>query len=272
MKYILLLTGCINPNGMPFTSLTDNSVRKEQYIKAINYYIHNTDFPIVFVENSNTDISNIFKPVISSNRIEVLTFCGNNNKNKGKGYGEAEIIEYALNNSQFITLSNRRCAVVKITGRLIVENLKDIINKHFIFQTHNSIVVSYNTAFTLADSRVIIAPLNFYISFLENKEQINDSNKKYFESVLSDSIKRSKNFHYYPFFVEPQITGQSGSTGEEYFPYKENIKRRIIYLIHSTTLLLRYNKLNVNNKIDSLQKSIYTVFLLCLKITNKILL
>lgn len=272
MNYILLLTGCINPNGMPFTSLTDNSVRKEQYIKAINYYIHHTDYPIVFVENSNTDISDCFAPTISSNRIEVLTFYGNNNKNRGKGYGEAEIIEYALKYSQFIASSNRECTLVKITGRLIIENLKDIINKRFIFQRQNSIVVSYNSDFTLADSRVIIAPFNFYISFLENKELINDFNNTYFETVLSDSIKQSIKFHYYPFYIEPQITGISGSTGEEYLPYKRNIKRRIIYLIHSTTLLLRYNKLNDYHKIGSLQKSIYTAYLIFLKIINKILI
>lgn len=271
MEYILLLTGCINPNSMPFTALTDYSVRKEQYTKAINYYIHHTDFPIVFAENSNTDISNSFQQAISCNRIEFLTFYGNNNKNRGKGYGEAEIIEYALNNSQFIASSNRECAIVKITGRLIIENLKDIVNKRFIFQRQNSIVVSYNSDFTLADSRVIIAPFNFYISFLKNKELINDFNNTYFEIVLSDSIKQSKNFHYYPFYIEPQITGISGSTGEEYLPYKRNLKRRIIYLIHSTTLLLRYNKLNVYNKIGSLQKSIYTAYLLCLKIINKII-
>lgn len=272
MNYILLLTGCINPNGMPFTSLTDNSVRKEQYIKAINYYIQHTDFPIVFVENSNTDISDCFASTISSNRIEVLTFYGNNYKNRGKGYGEAEIIEYALKNSQFITSSNRQCTIIKITGRLIVENIKKIINKRFFFQGNNSIAVSYNTAFTFADSRVIIAPINFYISFLKNKEQINDLNKKYFEFVLSDSIKQSKNFHYFPFYVEPQITGLSGSTGKAYLPHEEDFERRIIYLIHSTTLLLNYNQLNVYNKIGSLQKSIYTVFLLCLKIIKKLLI
>lgn len=171
MNQILLLTGCINPNGMPFTSLTDNSARKEQYIKAINYYLHHTDLPIVFAENSNTDISNHFQQAISRNRIEFLTFSGNNKKNRGKGYGEAEIIEYALNNSQFITSSNSQCAIVKITGRLIVENIKEIINKRFYFQRDNSIVVSYNTAFTLADSRVILAPLNFYISFWKIKNK-----------------------------------------------------------------------------------------------------
>jgi len=271
MNYILLLTGCINPDGMPFTSVTNSAVRRVQYIQSINYYIYYTNFPIVFVDNSNTDISDYFKPAIYSNRVEILTFCGNNNKQRGKGYGEAEIIGYAFKNSQIIKSTNSLCTIVKITGRLIVKNITDTINKRFYFQGKNSIVVSFNSDFTLADSRVIIAPYSFFITFLENKEQINDFNNKYFEHVLSDSIKQSKSFCFFPFFVEPQITGQSGSTGENYLPYENNYKRRINYLIHSITLLLRYNKLNPYNTIGTLTKSIYTVFLLYLKFIKKIL-
>lgn len=61
MKAVILLTGCINPNGMPFTQLTDTSDRQKQYVDAIHYYINNTDCKIVFCENSNTDINTLFK-------------------------------------------------------------------------------------------------------------------------------------------------------------------------------------------------------------------
>lgn len=39
MEYILLLTACINPDGMPFTCLADVGVRKKQYIEALNFYL-----------------------------------------------------------------------------------------------------------------------------------------------------------------------------------------------------------------------------------------
>lgn len=272
MDYILLLTGCINPNGMPFTSLTNSSVRQVQYIHSINYYIHNTSFPIVFVENSNTDVSHIFHPSLLNSRIEFLTFCGNKKKDKGKGYGEAEIIEHALLYSKIIASTNKQCCIIKITGRLIIKNIKELICNHYPFQGHNNIVVSYNSDFSFADSRVIVAPFNFYIAFLKNKEQINDFNKIYFENVLSDSIKQVKEYHYYPFYSEPQIIGMSGSTGEEYLPYKNNHKRRIIYLIHATTLLLDFNKQQSNNKLLYVKKYFYILFLLCLKVINKIII
>ena len=41
MEYILLLTACINPDGMPFTCLADVGVRKKQYIEALNFYVKN---------------------------------------------------------------------------------------------------------------------------------------------------------------------------------------------------------------------------------------
>jgi hypothetical protein len=89
MEYILLLTACINPDGMPFTCLADVGVRKKQYIEALNFYLKNTTRKIVFVENSGTDISSSFKDF--QHRIEFLCFDGNLcfDKRKGKGYGEA---------------------------------------------------------------------------------------------------------------------------------------------------------------------------------------
>ena len=74
---ILLLTGCINANGMSFTALSNLEERKRQYISAIRYYISNTNFQIVFSENSGTDISPLFQEVIDSGRMEYLTFNGN---------------------------------------------------------------------------------------------------------------------------------------------------------------------------------------------------
>ena len=74
---ILLLTGCINPNGMAFTALSNLEERKRQYINAIRYYLSNTNFQIVFCENSGTDISPLFQRGIDSGRMEYLTFNGN---------------------------------------------------------------------------------------------------------------------------------------------------------------------------------------------------
>ena len=126
---ILLLTGCINPNGMAYTTLSDQEERKNQYISAIRYYLSKTKYPIVFVENSDTDISYLFRSEITSGRMECMSFFGNQNKNLGKGYGECEIIQFALNNSRLIN-SDMDQRIAKITGRLIVKNISAIIRWH----------------------------------------------------------------------------------------------------------------------------------------------
>ena len=77
MKYVLLLTACISPNGMCQTRLTDAEVRKQQYIEALQFYLKAVKYPIAFVENTGVDISGGFKSYIESGRLEVLTFRGN---------------------------------------------------------------------------------------------------------------------------------------------------------------------------------------------------
>lgn len=54
------MTACVDPQGMSNTILQDKDLRKQQYIEALDFYLTKTDLPIVFVENSNTDFSNLF--------------------------------------------------------------------------------------------------------------------------------------------------------------------------------------------------------------------
>ena len=198
-----------------FTTLNDKDERKEQYIRSIHYYLSETKYPIVFVENSSTDISPIFQEHIDSGRLEIITFDGNKDKKRGKGYGECEIIEYALNNSQTIK-SNQNDKIAKITGRLIVRNINIIAKLHCYFFSQRTALFSINSDLSFPDSRIIIAPTEFYKQLINKKEQLNDSNGYYFEHALLDTIKDSKCISYSPFYIQPQIEGISGSTGKVY--------------------------------------------------------
>ena len=271
MHYIILLTGCINPDGMPFTTLTDITVREKQYIEAINFYLHNTDFPIVFAENSGTDISKSLELFPDNKRLEFLSYKGNIHKNKGKGYGEAEIINYALIHSHIITSKSNDCPIIKITGRLIVENITDIVNNRFILQNSKSILVSYNSDFSFADSRIVIAPKYFYHLFIKHKEEINDFNHQYFENVLSRCIMQSSIYHYYPFYYEPQITGQSGTTGEKYVSHESSYSRRLSYMVYALKKILLFDKRFSNCKLKLYKKLIYYIYFYLLKGLDKII-
>lgn len=212
---IILLTGCIEPNGMVQTTLNDKEVRKEQYINALNFYLQKTGYSVVFVDNSNSDISYHFKTYIQSGRLEYLSFCGNQRKERGKGYGECEIIQYALDHSKMIKTSKDK-RIAKITGRLIVKNINIIISLHTTFSNHETVFFTINSDLSFPDSRLIIAPNNFYSLLLNSKEDIDDSKGYYFEHALIDIFKKHPNISYSPFYVMPRIEGMSGSTGEIY--------------------------------------------------------
>ena len=254
---------------MAFTTLTIDKIRKQQYIDAITFYLENTTMPIIFTENSGTDISQHFSVFIRSGRLEILTFHGNENKIRGKGYGEAEIIDYTLRNSNLISIQDKNYTIVKITGRLIVHNIESVVHRHFSFQSKQAIQITYNLANDFPDSRLIVAPIAFFRLFIEHKEEIDDGANVFFEHVLSTCIKKESVFRYYPFFVEPQITGQSGTTGELYIANINTFRHKLAYLTHSFRTLLFFDRTLSKNKINTFVRVFYTTIYYGLKLAEK---
>lgn len=227
-KYTLLLTACINPGEMIYTVVTDADIRRSQYIDALNYYLHETDLPIVFVENTGNDISAYFKQFVEEGRLECLTFSGNGFcKNKGKGYGEAGILQYAVSFSSFLQDTD---FIIKITGRLKVLNIMRLKEFHRKRLPGCEINCILDTDFGFADSRLLIITLEFLQNgFLVEKENINDSQGIYLEHVLFDSIYNQSDFVFYPFFLRPLINGVSGTTGKQYWE-GNYLKVKLIHL------------------------------------------
>lgn len=215
-KFLLFLTACVNPQGMAFTVLQNPQIRLEQYLKSITYYLTKTDFDILLVENSGYDFLPHFKEYAKNKRIEILSFNGNGyNKALGKGYGEGLIIKYAFNHSSFI---NNHDYIVKITGRHIVTNIKQILGGVFFFHHFNKRTVSaaLNLNEKVAYSEVFVASPEFYsLYFLKRLNEINDSRGIFFEHILYEAISESRLYGYMfihvPFAVRQ--LGISGSTG-----------------------------------------------------------
>ena len=69
-RYVILLTSCVNPNGMPFTALSDINVRKQQYLEALSFYVYNTSLPIVYVDNSN--VNKVVDSILGMHSINLL--------------------------------------------------------------------------------------------------------------------------------------------------------------------------------------------------------
>ncbi len=231
MKFVLLLTGCVNPNGMALTALKDVDERKNQYIKALEWYIENTFYDIVFVENTGFDMGPFFEDSTKSGRLECLTFQGNDyDKSLGKGYGEALILKYALENSQKISNAD---LIVKITGRLIVKNINVIINE--CSDERSLYVKEFYLQRLWFVSYFFIAPRSYYQLFVKNYKCLNDSEGYYFEHLMCDiSREWTACGHRVREIFHPLIVrGQSGSTGSNYktgflFAAKSYIK----YFLH----------------------------------------
>lgn len=233
---VILLTACINPNGMDYTVVQDPIIRRKQYCEALNYYLTKHDFKIVFVENSLYDMSLLYSDEISKGSMEYLTFDGNRyNKELGKGYGEAKIIEYAFKNSEFI---KQATCVIKITGRIIVKNLNTLwsLIRNKVDNRQDFVALSLYRDLIFADSQIFFANHSFYLKFLAHKDEINDSKNVFFEHILVSVLKAmlKNNLKVIDFPVAVRLDGFAGSTG---IKYSSSIKS---YFINSLKKILKH--------------------------------
>jgi hypothetical protein len=213
---VILLTACVNPDGMTKTVLQNCDTRLSQYKEALRFYLTRTSYKIVVVENTLFDFSDNYQSQVNDGRLEYLTFEGNEyDKSLGKGYGEALIIKYAFENSKFINAAD---CIVKITGRLkvlnintLMKNIEIIWDKRFSFVACDTLL---NQSF--AFSQFIFASKPFYLDyFIPNSNKINDMEIRYFEHILAESVthwKRDGNKHYL-FMIPIEVQGVSGTTG-----------------------------------------------------------
>lgn len=263
MDTVILLTGCINPNGMSFTQLTDVNERQKQYVEAIHYYIKETDCKIIFCENSDTNINYNFENY--NYRLEIVSFKGNQDKQRGKGYGEAEIIEYAFQKSKWLK-DNK--IVIKITGRLIVKNIRQIVKS--LKSEEDFVTCLFHSDYKFADSRIICATSSFYKELYNNKKKIDDSCGVYFEHILCSTVLDSQ-LPFIPFSEEPLILGISGSTGQTYHVTSPDFKHKVLYKCYSLIQILEISKISKNRQFQP-HKRIHVLFkLLGYKILLKIL-
>lgn len=227
MELVILLTSTITPNSYTSLTIKDPLIRRQQYLETINFYLLNTKFKIVFVENSNDKLQNF--PLVPE-RIEYLTFYSEPLKpDLGKGYKELEIINYAIENSVFFKKAN---SIVKITGRLKVLNL-DKLSRNFlkVAKKKNNLIYADPFAFKNMDSRCFFFTLDFW-PFLKNVGR--SINVQYnFELTLWDAIKeynRIEGNDFVPLKYPLRIEGVSGSFGVN---YKHSIYIHLVrYLRH----------------------------------------
>ena len=216
LKVVLLLTGTINPDGMSLTELQDIQTREAHYIESIMHWCKKPNLHVVFVENSNTNISGSISSDVDISKLEILTFNGNDyNKSLGKGYGELSCIKYAMLHSKFL---NEADFIFKVTGRYIVLNYDFFFNS-LLKEDKIDLLIDLKLNLTFADSRFFGFTKNFISNYLAKYESIiNDSKGIFFETILCKAALNAiaDGYVYRPMYTLPRIKGFSGSLGKRF--------------------------------------------------------
>ena len=124
MKYLIILTSCLNTNNCHSIKRSKFETRLNDYQKSFLSWKNNTNYNILIIENSN---NGKYFSEFESDRIEVITFDGNDfPRHLGKGYGERKSILYAINNSKKFSNIDKYFI---ITGRYFIHNINDWIKE-----------------------------------------------------------------------------------------------------------------------------------------------
>lgn len=230
---VLLITGCISPNSqIPQLVLKNSDMRRKQYIDSIKYYIRYAKINnIIYCDNSGACPEQELKELANKygKSFEWLSFYGDIAKTVryGKGFGECEIVNYALQNSQLI----EQCKyLVKVTGRLIIKNLNILLalNRRKIYFCPNKTEDDR----LYINTRIYMMPIKSYdLYFQKAMNYVDDINNVYLEHAFGICIKNN-NVPFKKFIFMPWVEGVSGSTGREYKPsiisyLKDDLKLRL---------------------------------------------
>jgi hypothetical protein len=133
-KHILLMTATITPHNARNLARTDPATRLKDYDDALGFYLGLIDRPlhgIVFVENSDSDVTTLRELVASRGLTERVEFLCNYGvhlySEKGRAHGEFKLLDYAMTASIMLIEAGMNHVVWKITGRYMVKNLASMI-------------------------------------------------------------------------------------------------------------------------------------------------
>ena len=213
---IVVLTATIDPSVSNVNIALNNAgERLNQYLDNIRKIIVNTNVSnIVFCENSNFlhDYSELQTLAEQHGKsLEVLTFMGSNEiiRAKGKSYGEAEILNYAVDNS--VLLRGGETAFFKLTGRIFVNNIDEILSS----TQYGNIFIRWDMKKKEVDTRFFKVQVDFYKEHLYGLlDCMDEGHGLSIEEVYYNNLKGNPSIR--PFAIYPDIRGICASLGKPY--------------------------------------------------------
>lgn len=214
-----IVTGTIKPSAqMGQLVLRDEKERLKQYAEGLRFLLDSGVFSrLVFCENSNYGTEELYDLAEIAREkgieLELLSFQGDTESIciHGKGYGEGEIMEYVFSNSRLLP---KETYFVKITGRLKVDNGKELVNQ--LLESRTYFNIPNRTIKNFYDTRIYGMPIQqFKDFFLYAYHQVMDEQGIFLEIVYT-KILQGNGIKVYNFPRYPRIKGMSGSGGIEY--------------------------------------------------------
>lgn len=213
---LCVLTACVSPGTVQWLELRDNKERLRQYEVALKFYIKSKEIDkIVFCDNSNYDYSYSREEKLAQKygkQLEILKYKEDECvvAKRGKGYGEGKIIEYVMHHSKLL---QNETYFYKITGRLIIKNIDDILKcESTKYNYFNKNMYCYQTI----DTRFFGVNKEMYQKYLINAyRRVNDGRRKYLEHCFFETLQSGK-ISYRNHVPFPVICGMSGTKGKMY--------------------------------------------------------
>lgn len=220
--FVLVMSAAVNPNGMTGVSAASLTNREDQYIDTLKFYVAQKCIPkILFVDNSNWDLSRMKAAINNDPKVEWISFDGNSFPREwGKGYGEFLLLDRAIEHIS----ANGEKYMVKVTGRFPILNIETMIKE---FQSRKNLqlaidVVNHKLYSSLGlkwaqsgKARTIIYAVtcDFYKAHLLGHYKDIPSKFNGAEGLMNNVWNKTKNeIGVYPRFKhEPELAGCAGA-------------------------------------------------------------
>lgn len=212
---VIILTGTVEPN-VGFVARKDVAARIRDYAKCIEFYLADTNLPILFAENSGFDPDSepAFKSFLNHPRFRWESVSCHPDTSKGKGFQEFYMLD------QLVERSLAGDYFVKVTGRYLVRNAARIIS-----QMRDPMHIDMHRKMKVAITGFFGAETEFYRQNLFGKYTLaNDEEGRFIEHVVYDALKDKDSVSLLP--QNPNYEGISGSHGAsmERNPYKMKLR------------------------------------------------
>ncbi len=204
----IVMTAAVIADPRIGSAVLDPGRRLEEYRGAVRRWrlaAKQTGFTLVLVETSgSTALEDEVRSISYTPTDEQLT--------RGKGAAEAAALDHALMSLNL----EREATVVKVTGRLFVENAVRLLKP--VVPNHASVRRSLDRRY--CDSRFFSTTAGFWLDHLAGMgEDVNDAVGRYLEHSLGFRLIGAEfvggaTIDSFP--VRPLIVGQSGSAGTRY--------------------------------------------------------